>query len=170
MRRSRFSDWFHFFVGIIGTWLLHKKYPILTHKMDDDLPCGSILKIVWLMHRSLYDKIAILPPISNRKKYMPQYSVSILPIAEECLERLHEYFVSHSAHYAHLFQAEIVHIVYDVLALNPYAGRAIDKNPEIREFVCPASRYVIRYSFIRDRIIIRSVYKSRWMWLYWSDT
>jgi plasmid stabilization system protein ParE len=94
---------------------------------------------------------------------MHKLDVIILPIAEECLQRIHEYISRDSIYYADLLEAEILHIGYDVLALNPSAGRATLKRPEIREIVCPESRYIIRYSVNDNVINIRSIYRSRGM-------
>ena len=57
---------------------------------------------------------------------MYKYPIKILPVAEECLDRLDDYFRFHSPHFADFFAAEISHIVYDVLTYNPQAGRAVE--------------------------------------------
>ena len=100
---------------------------------------------------------------------MHNLDVDILPIAEECLNRIHAYIAQDSIHYADLLKAEIMHIAYDILAHNPFAGKATDKRQDIREIVCPNSRYIIRYSADKDCISIRSIYRSRGMWLFGSD-
>jgi plasmid stabilization system protein ParE len=94
---------------------------------------------------------------------MHNLDVDILPIAEECLDRIHAYIAQDSIYYADLLKAEIIHIAYDVLAHNPFAGKSTEKNPDIREIVCPNSRYIIRYSVNNNCINIRSIYRSRGM-------
>jgi plasmid stabilization system protein ParE len=94
---------------------------------------------------------------------MRKLDVDILPIAEECLNKIHTYIAQDSIYYADLLEAEILHIAYDILAFNPFAGRATEKRPDIREIVCPESRYFIRYSINNDVINIRSVYRTRGM-------
>ena len=97
---------------------------------------------------------------------MHRLDVHILPVGEECLNTIHAYIAEDSIYYADLLKAEILHIAYDILALNPFAGRPTETRPDIREFVCPNSRYIIRYSVDQNIINIRSVYRARGMSLY----
>jgi hypothetical protein len=52
---------------------------------------------------------------------MHKLEVNILPVAEECLDRIHTYIAQDSIYYADLLKAEILHIAYDILSYNPFA-------------------------------------------------